>query len=74
MRLTKQTDTKEGTTIGMPKAVAAYWKLKEYEDLEEELDIDLITLFDELKDTMAMNTIYGLIDAVKRRLEKEVSK
>ena len=41
-RITKKTDTKEGTTISMPKAIKAYWKLKEYEDIEEKWHIDLI--------------------------------
>ena len=43
-RLTKRNATKQGTTIGMPKAVHAYWKLKEIEDIEDELGIDLILL------------------------------
>ena len=49
MRITKKTDTKEGTTIGMPKAIKAYWKLKELEDIEEELGISLDILFKALK-------------------------
>jgi len=43
-RLTKKTNSGELTTIGMPNAVACYWKLKKYEDIEEELGIDLIKL------------------------------
>lgn len=70
-RITKKTDTKEGTTIGMPKAIKAYWKLKEYEDIEEELGIDLIILFEELKGTMAMKMLYAQIDVIKERLTKE---
>lgn len=44
-RLTKKTDAEARTTIGMPRAVACYWKLKKYEDIEEEIGIDLITKF-----------------------------
>ena len=58
MRLTKKTDTKEGTTIGMPKAIKAYWKLKEYEDIEEELGIDLITLYKVLDQGIYYKNMY----------------
>lgn len=44
-RITKKTDTKEGTTIGMPKAVKAYWKLKDHEDIEDELGISIKDYF-----------------------------
>lgn len=45
MRLTDKNATRQGTTIGFPNAIACYWKLKNYEDIEEELGIDLITYF-----------------------------
>ena len=53
MRITKKTDTKEGTTIGMPKAIKAYWKLKELEDIEDEIGLDLIIVFKALKNGIA---------------------
>ena len=50
MRLTKKNGTPEGTTIGMPIAVSCYWKLKEYEDEEDDLDeINLLTLINALR-------------------------
>lgn len=42
MRITKKTDLFIGTTVSMPKAIECYWKVKDYEDLEEELGINLI--------------------------------
>lgn len=55
MRVTKKTDTKEGTTISMPKAIKAYWKLKKYEDIEEWFEINLPILFEALE-----NGIYAI--------------
>ena len=50
MRLTDKNATRQGTTIGFPNAIACYWKLKDLEDIEDELGIELITLFKALKD------------------------
>ena len=61
MRLTNKNATKQGTTIGMPKAVACYWKLKPLEDIEEELGIDLITLFKALTYGIYVKEINGKI-------------
>lgn len=53
MRLTKKYAERLGTTIGMPLAVECYWKLRDLEDIEEELGIDLITLFKAFKNRFA---------------------
>ena len=64
-RLTKKTDSGELTTIGMPKAVACYWKLKKYEDFEEELGIDLTTLLKAQKLGFYIINVFGEIEKVK---------
>ena len=58
MRFTKKGATREGTTIGFPKAVECYWKLKNYEDIEEELGIDISILIKALQKGI-YGTLYG---------------
>lgn len=61
-RLTNKNASPERTTIGMPKAVACYWKLKQYEDLEEELGIELSVLFKAFK----QEYIFGFTNDYKK--------
>ncbi len=63
MRLTDKNATRQGTTIGFPNAIACYWKLKKYEDIEEEIGIDLVILFKALKskELWWKTKTYGLV-------------
>lgn len=53
-RLTNKYDSKEGTTIGMPKAVACYWKLKGIEDVMEKHNIENANELDHSLDVLEM--------------------
>ena len=44
IRLTKENANRSGTTIGFPRAVECYWKLKLYEDLDDVIHINLFDL------------------------------
>ena len=59
MRLTGKNATRQGTTIGFPKAIACYWKLKDYEDIEDELGLPLkIWIYLVQKDLIKEERIY----------------
>ena len=63
MRLTEKNATMQGTTIGFPNAIACYWKLKDLEDIEEELGIDLVAmarLFKQMKDDMELDYMVSI--------------
>lgn len=49
MRLTEHLEEDSVFTLGMPKAHSCYIKLSKLEDIEDELGIDLLTLFKALK-------------------------
>lgn len=46
-------------------------KLGQLEDIEDELGIDLITLFNEINGTKAYEIISGIADAIKRKRKGE---
>ena len=59
MRLTKQNATFEGTTVAMPTAVRCYWRLKEYEDKEDELGVGILTIIEAFENGIIVKTKSG---------------
>lgn len=54
IRLTKKNATPKGTTIGIPKAVKCYWKLKDIEDVMEKFNIENANELDHSLDVLEM--------------------
>ena len=75
MRLTKKKDSEYSIIAYDTDLIKcgddAINKLGQLEDIEDELGIDLITLFNEIKDTRIEEFIREIIAAIKRRKENE---